>query len=190
LALNFLIAIVSQSYESVISNQDRAINEGIMDLNWENTLEQNLKADEDIDFVVMIMESQDMEGDQWMGLTRSIKKNFEKIEEKLIREIKESKENRIVDELKNSIEGIKEELFEKIEEEQEKIDERIRENNREMLEFRDVVEQIDLNNLTEIKKIQDEIKSVKFKSHWHNLSEEAKKDFIKMEGEEGEESKR
>lgn len=116
LALNFLIAIVSQSYESVMSDQDRAINESVMEMNWENTLENEVKTEEDIDFVIMIIESRDSEGDQWMGLTRSINKNFENMLHVL------QKENTTVQELKVSMEGVKHELFQKIEDEQQKVD--------------------------------------------------------------------
>ena len=55
-----------------------------------------------------------MANDLWMGLTHSIKKNFDKIEERLMTQIKESKENSIVDELKSSIEGIREVVLSKI----------------------------------------------------------------------------
>lgn len=53
LALYMMIAIVSQSYESVLDREQEAIIQKRMDLNRQCLLELNHDADEDVEIVVL-----------------------------------------------------------------------------------------------------------------------------------------
>ena len=54
LSLNLVVAIVLKSYDRVIKNQDKALCESIMELNWNALNEKDPKPNEDIDFILMI----------------------------------------------------------------------------------------------------------------------------------------
>ena len=118
-----------------------------------------------------------MKNDGWMGLTHSIKKNFEKIEEKLLREIKESKENRIVDELKDSIESNKDLIFEKIEQEREvsvRYAKNLNEDTRnehamQINEIKNLMVSEHIEHEKQAKELSHDVKTIKVRHHWQNI---------------------
>ena len=67
MGLNFLVGIVSASYERIMVGQANAVLESMNDLNKEYCGEQNPDPEEDIDFVIMMItvdveDEEDMSG--------------------------------------------------------------------------------------------------------------------------------
>lgn len=79
LALNILIAIVSQSYESVMDRQQAAIIQNRMYLNQQCLQEWNLDADENIEIVVLQTAKKADAGSEWDGFSQAIKKDLKRI---------------------------------------------------------------------------------------------------------------
>ena len=81
MALNFLIAIVSQSYESVMDRQLEAIVESHCDLNLQYMQEINLRSEEEI-LYILLRTTLDVGVDgSWDGITQTLKKSNRKIED-------------------------------------------------------------------------------------------------------------
>ena len=102
MALNFLIAIVSQSYESVMDRQLEAIVESHCDLNLQCMQELNPRSDLEILFIVLRTIIDVGVDGSWDGITQTLKKSNRKIEdlihsvvkkmEKQDKEVKEMRE--------------------------------------------------------------------------------------------------
>ena len=74
LALNFLIAIVSQSYERIMDRQTEAIIESRDDLNLQYCRETNMMSDKDV-MAVILRTAKEMGADsEWDGVSQNIKK--------------------------------------------------------------------------------------------------------------------
>ena len=84
MALNFLIAIFSQSYESIMDRQIEAIIESKIELNQECLQELNNLADEevqaDVDIIVMQTAINLNADSEWDGIAQTIKKSLVKVQ--------------------------------------------------------------------------------------------------------------
>ena len=86
MSLNFLIAIFSQSYESIMDRQIEAIIESKIELNQECLQELNNLDDEemqtDVDIIVMQTAVNINADSEWDGVAQTIKKSLVKVQEK------------------------------------------------------------------------------------------------------------
>ena len=84
MALNFLIAIFSQSYESIMDRQIEAIIESKIELNQECLQELNNLDDEDVqadvDIIVMQTTTNLNADSEWDGIAQTIKKSLVKVQ--------------------------------------------------------------------------------------------------------------
>lgn len=81
MGLNFLVGIVSASYERIMVGQANAVLEGMNDLNREYCIEQDPKSDEDIDFLVMAKAIDAVEEADMSGVVGSIKEELHSIKD-------------------------------------------------------------------------------------------------------------
>jgi DNA replication protein DnaD len=119
MALNFLIAIFSQSYESIMDRQIESIIESKIELNQECLQELNNLDDEevqaDIDIIVMQTAINFNADSEWNGIAQTIKKSLDKVQKKIEANQKElKKENQ---ELKNELNTNQKELIAKFDKE-------------------------------------------------------------------------
>ena len=84
MALNFLIAIVSQSYESIMDRQLEAIVESHCDLNLQCMQELNPRSEEEILYIVLRTTIDVGVDGSWDGITQNLKKSNRKIEDQII----------------------------------------------------------------------------------------------------------
>ena len=81
MALNFLIAIFSQSYESIMDRQIEAIIESKIELNQECLQElNNLEVQADVDIIVMQTAINLNADSEWDGIAQTIKKSLGKVQ--------------------------------------------------------------------------------------------------------------
>ena len=87
MSLNFLIAIFSQSYESIMDRQIEAIIESKIELNQECLQELNNLDDEemqaDVDIIVMQTAVNINADSEWDGVAQTIKKSLVKVQEQV-----------------------------------------------------------------------------------------------------------
>lgn len=83
LALNFLIAIVSQSYEHIMSRQQEAIIMSRSELNMEYAKQVNPDAKCDIEMLILATNIGEKNQNEWAGLTQNIKTEVRKVRETL-----------------------------------------------------------------------------------------------------------
>ena len=120
MALNFLIAIVSQSYESIMDRQLEAIVESHCDLNLQCMQELNPRSEEEILYIVLRTTIGVGADGSWNGVTQTVKKDLRKIED-LIRENKKEmrkieanqvKQEKEAEEMRNMVQAILNEIKE------------------------------------------------------------------------------
>lgn len=103
--LNYLIAIVSDTYQNITENKALAVRDGQHTLNGDYLRSTSERHEEEIEMLVMATKiSQDMD-QEWNGVTKSIKKRIgesEKSIKKLVHKVKSE-----VEETKEQIEDLK-----------------------------------------------------------------------------------
>lgn len=77
--LNYLIAIVSDSYSYIIENEPMAILKSREEQNAEFRREGNFDTDKSIDIIVVSSILSELAGAEWQGMSKSIKKRIGKL---------------------------------------------------------------------------------------------------------------
>ena len=80
MGLNFLVGIVSVSFENVMVGEGNAVLEGMNDLNNEYCIEENPAPEEDIDFIIMMKTIDPDEEEDASGVVEQVKQELHSLD--------------------------------------------------------------------------------------------------------------